>query len=126
MIFGTTNSDLEAMVSIDVQDSTGDFHAFQCVVDTGYDGFVALPADAIQRLGLVSRGHRRTILVNGAAVFMPVYLGAVTWHGQPMEVSVLQTEQEFLVGMALIEGSTLAIQVWDGGEVLIEGRPMNP
>jgi hypothetical protein len=53
---------------------------------------------------------------------MPVYLAVVDWRGELLEVTVLQTEQELLVGMAFLETSTLTVQVWDGGEVLIESR----
>ncbi len=70
-------------------------------MDTGFDGFIALPVDTIQELGLVRRGNRRTVLINAEA-FMPVYLGVVGWHEEQVEVSVLQTEQEYLVGMALL------------------------
>ena len=101
MIAGRVNSDLEAIIRIGVHDSQGDLHTFECVMDTGFDGFIALPVDTIQELGLVRRGNRRTVLINAEA-FMPVYLGVVGWHEEQVEVSVLQTEQEYLVGMALL------------------------
>ena len=122
MITGRVNSNLEAIIRIGVQDSRDDYHTFDCVIDTGFDGFIALPDDIIQELGLVRRGNRRIILVNDTEASMPVYLGMVAWHGEPVEVSVLGTEQEFLVGAALLENNTLTVQVWNGGDVLIEQR----
>ena len=122
MIVGRVNNDLEAIVGIVLQDSSNDFHTFQCVLDTEYDGFLALPVNVIEQLGLVPRGHRIATLVNSNEVSMPVYLATVDWHGEQLEVSVLQTEHEFLVGAALLENCTVTIQVWDGGEVLIEER----
>ena len=122
MIAGRVNSDLEAIVRIGVEDNRGYYRTFDCVVDTGFDGFIALPADTIQDLGLVQRGNRRVVLINDTVALMPFYLGAVAWQGELLEVSVLQTEWEFLIGTALIENNTVTLEVWDGGEVLIEER----
>ena len=119
---GRVNGDLEAIVQVSMEDNRGNYHAFDCVVDTGFDGFVALPADTIQELGLISRGRRQTGLVNDSEAMLPVYLAIVDWRGEFSEVSVLQTEQDFLVGMALLENSTLTIQVWDGGSVTVDPR----
>lgn len=126
MITGRVNGDLEALVQISVEDNRGNYRAFECVLDTGSDGFVAVPADIIQELGLISRGSRRTGLVNDTEAMIPVYLAVVAWRGELSEVSVLQTEQDFLVGMALLENSTLIVEVWDGGNVLIEPRQERP
>ena len=122
MIAGRVNSNLEAIIRISVEDNRGNYHTFDCVVDTGFDGFIALPADTIQELGLVPRGNRRIVLIDDTEVLMPVYLGAVAWQGELLEVSFLQTEWEFLIGTSLIENNTVTIQAWDGGEVLIEER----
>ena len=51
-----------------------------------------------------------------------MYDGIVYWHGQPVAVTVLETQRESVIGMALLENSTLTVQVWDGGEVRIEPR----
>ena len=64
MIAGKVNSDLEAIIRISVEDNQVNYHIYDCVVDTGFDGFIALPADTIQELRLVPRGNRRIILIN--------------------------------------------------------------
>ena len=61
-------------------------------------------------------------LANGAHVSMTRYNTRVSWQGQLIEVDVLQTDAESAIGMALLENSTLTVQIWDGGEVLIEER----
>lgn len=122
MIAGQVNGDLEAVIEIHVQDYQDNIHTFQCVLDTGFDGFLSLPADVIQRLGLAGRGHRETTLSDDTVIFLPVYLGIVVWQGEMLEIYVLEGGQEFLVGTALLENSTLTVQVWDGGDVLIEPR----
>ncbi len=122
MLSGRINSDLEALIEISVEDSQGNFHLIWCVLDTGFTGFLALPVSIIRFLELAPRGSRQTTLLSGTVLHLPVYLAAVDWQGESVEVSVLQTEQESLVGMALLENSTLTVQVWDGGTVTIEPR----
>lgn len=122
MIVGSVNRYLEAVVEVAVQDDKGEFHGFRCVLDTGFDGFIALPAQVIQRLGLVRSEVRRTLLVDAVEIFLPLYWGTVNWCEEFLEVPVLGTEQEFLVGAALLENSTLTVQVWNGGDILVELR----
>jgi hypothetical protein len=81
-----------------------------------------LTAPDIQGLGLIPRGSRTIHLVDDIETSLPVYLGTVTWHDQQLEISILETEGQPLIGMALLENNTLTIQVWDGGEVRIEPR----
>ena len=122
MIYGRINSDLEAIAEVRVQDHQGNFQEFQCVLDTGFDGFLMLTAPDIQRLGLIPRGNRTIHLVDDFDTSLPVYLGTVVWHDKQFEISILETRRQPLLGMALLENSTLTIEVWDGGEVLIEPR----
>ena len=65
MIRGKTNSNLEATVVVGFQDPQGGFQSFECILDTGYDGEMALPTEAIQRLGLTPSGNRIITQVDG-------------------------------------------------------------
>jgi hypothetical protein len=53
---------------------------------------------------------------------MTRYSTLINWHDQLVEAEALQTDHESVIGMALLEDSTLTIEVWDGGEVRIEPR----
>jgi clan AA aspartic protease len=123
MMTGRVSWQLEAIVNVEIQDAEGYFHTLQCTLDTGFDGDIALPSGAIERLGLVTADIIRVTLANGTRVSMPRYSAKVSWHGQLVEVEVLQTEGESAIGMSLLENSIVKLQVWDGGEVLIEERP---
>ncbi len=122
MINGRINWLLEATVYVEIQDAAGGLHRFECILDTGFDGDIALPLAAIRRLGLVLSGRRFTILGNGDGVFMYTYVGTALWHGGQTQVTVLQTAGESAIGMSLLENNTITMQVWDGGDVLIEER----
>ena len=122
MMTGRVNWRIEATVQVGVQDETGILCYFECVLDTGYDGDIALPSAMIRRLGLVSVGYQDSALANSDIVPLPVYRGIASWHGRLVAVEVVETPRESVIGMALLENSTLTIQAWDGGEVFIEER----
>ena len=114
MMTGRVNWRIEATVQVGVQDETGILRYFECVLDTGYDGDIALSSAVIRRLGLVSVGYQDSALANGDIVPLPVYRGIASWHGRFVAVEVVETPRESVIGMALLENSTLTIQAWDG------------
>ena len=119
---GRVNWQLEATVSVEIQDVEGYFHSFMCTLDTGFDGEIALPSRAIERLGLIPADVLTVTLANNAHALMPRYSARVNWHEQLIEAEVLQTNGQSAIGMAILENSTLTVQVWDGGDVLVEPR----
>ena len=122
MIAGTVTWLREAIVEIAIQGSESDSHSIQCVVDTGFNGDIALPNHVIEQLDLDPSDNLLVILGNGDQVFMQVHNAVVSWHDRLINVEVLETDRESAIGMALLENSTLTVQIWDGGEVLIEER----
>ena len=122
MTTGRVNWFLEAIVRVEIQDAEGYFHSIHCILDTGYDGDILLSSNIIERLKLVPDNNRPVILADGARISMEAYDATVSWGDQLIDVTVLETAGESLIGMALLENSTLTVQVWDGGEVLIEPR----
>jgi predicted aspartyl protease len=68
-------------------------------------------------------GNRRATLGNGNAVVLDAYFGEVSWHGQAQEMLVLEADGGPLVGMSLLYGNRLVIEVLEEGEVTIEPLP---
>ncbi len=64
-------------------------------------------------------GNRRATLGDGSIVVLDLYLATVLWSQQEREVLVLQAEGGPLVGMSLLRGSLLTIEVEPGGDVVI-------
>lgn len=54
------------------------------------------------------------------AAMASYYAGTALWHGRRRALQVLETDDESLVGMSLLEGSDITIQARAGGSVLIE------
>ena len=121
MMNGYVNRDLEPMVAIEIEDREGTFQSFEAILDTGFNGEIALPPRTIQRLGLADRGRALNWTVaTGEEVEAREFTGVVSWHGQSRRVIVLETGGEPLVGTSLLSGSRLSIDMRTGGEVLIE------
>ena len=121
MMRGYVNRDLEPVVTIEIEGSEGAFQSFEAVLDTGFNGEIALPSRTIQRLGLVYRTQvREWVLATGDETPLAEYDGVVSWHGQRRRVAVVATGGEPLLGTSLLLGSRISIDMRTGGEVLIE------
>lgn len=84
---------------------------------------MTLPRKMAGALGLDLQGTALAILADGSESIHPVGEAFVWWHGQVRLISVSVMESAPLLGMALLHGSELALQVVEGGEVIV--REMN-
>ena len=112
----------EAIISVDIVGSDWGFRSLEVVVDTGYTGWVSLPAATIRELGLQYAMTRPTILADGQAVATSTYAARMLWHGQPLDVWVQEMNNSPTIGTDLLHQCHLAIDLWDGGAVVIEER----
>ena len=83
-----------------------------------------LPADAIERLGLMPDGPRDALLANGDPITLNGWRGTVLWQGRRSSILVLQADGEPLLGMRLLYGHRVSVDVLEGGEVTIDEIPM--
>ncbi len=123
MITGRVSESLDLLVPIEVSDRNGVFLPLEIVLDTGFNGDLALPREVIQNLGLTYRGQTSWTIATGEEATMSNYDGVVLWHGQPRDVVVIETASESLIGMALLVGSRITVDARICGEVLIEEDP---
>lgn len=112
----------EAIIELQVV-GTGQPQQIEAVIDTGYNGYLTLPSHLVRTLQLPFAGHRRGTLADGSITRLDVYLATVVWHGQQKGVLISQAAGTALVGMSLLEGSRLTMDVEDRGNVTIEERP---
>ena len=59
-------------------------------------------------------------LAVGQTVKSKFYEVTVVWDGEYRTAYVMESATESLLGINLIQGSTLTIQMWVGGDVVIE------
>lgn len=119
MIIGKITENREAVIELEVigpdwQDE------IEVSIDTGFDGYLTLPLYLINRLGLRQAGYRQAILGDGKKVVFSLYRVRIIWHGQVREVPVLQADGGPLIGMALLNGSRVIMNVVKDGQVKIE------
>ena len=111
---------LEPRLVVSIMDAGGELRQFEVVLDTGFTGWLMLPEADINRLGLVIEGRHQGILASGNEEEFEYYETSVSWHGRLHEVEVFQSIDQPLLGMELLEGSRVAVDAWDGGDVIIE------
>jgi len=120
MITGTVNADYEAIIRLFVQGPAGPAHEIDAVIDTGFNGFLTLPPALVTTLGLIRRSRGRVLLANGSEELFDIYGVTVLWDGQQRYVEADAVDTMPLVGMSLLDGHDLHIQVADGGQVVIQ------
>ena len=123
MITGTVTPDREATIRLAVADSDKRLHEVEAVIDTGFNGFLTLPTDTVSALKLPLVGNRRATLGDGSTVVLDLYLATLAWNQQEREVLVMQAEGGPLVGMSLLYGYRVILDVGDGGAVIIDALP---
>ena len=111
---------LAPRIPVVVSGSNGISQTAIATVDTGFTGWLTLPLDIIRRLNLTRYGQRTAIQADGTVGIFEVYGAQVSWHEDLRPTLVHQTAGEPLVGMALLQGNRLRVDVREGGAVLIE------
>ena len=91
----------------------------EAVIDTGFSGEIALPQRLFDQLGLKSRGSKEIFVADGRSSNVVYSILEIEWQGEYRRVEVISTETFPLIGMALLRGSRLCMDVEDAGEVEI-------
>ena len=117
---GTVTARSEAVVPLQVRAAGGKPALVQAVVDTGFTDFLALSHRRIAELALPFRGSLLLTLADGSAARFSTYRAVVEWHDHPRPVTVVGIQAGALLGMGLLHGSRLTMDVLDDGPVRIE------
>jgi clan AA aspartic protease len=123
MIPGVVNDTLEATVRLRVRGPGGLEQDIEAVIDTGFNGFLTVSPALVLRLGLLRIGRSRVRLANGQEELLDLYEIEVVWDGQWRTVETEAAETDALVGMSLVYGYSVYVEVVEGGRVVIEPLP---
>ena len=113
----------EPLIRLTIRGFGGCEREIEAVVDTGSTGWLTLPSTAIAALNLRWRTFGRGILADGSASIFDVYQAKVVWDGRVRPVFVDEFDATPLVGMALLRGWELKVQVRARGKVTIKRLP---
>jgi clan AA aspartic protease len=122
MITGVVKS-AEARIRLKVKGTRGREQEVEAVIDTGFTASLSLPPALVAALGLRWQSFDRGILADGSESLFDVYVGNVVWDGAERRVLVDEAETDPLVGMALLSGYELKMQVRSRGKVTIKRLP---
>ena len=122
MIKGKITAYQEAVIKLEVGGLNSSVK-IEAVIDTGFTGYLTLPSALINRLNLQQVGEQLAILGDENRVVLKRYVAKVLWHGAEHNVSVLQAEGGPLIGMSLLYGSRLILDVVTDGNVTIDALP---
>ena len=120
MIEGAVNAAFQPIITLPLLGPDGQSREIEAVVDTGYGGFLTLPTSVVTELGLVFRGADRATLADGSELTLPIYNVTVMWDGVAKYIPAFAADNTPLLGMSLLEGHYLGVDVRDGGRVLIQ------
>ena len=123
MITGVVTVAREAVISLTVRGPNGQEQEIEAVIDTGFDGSLTLPSELIAALGLPWRRRGRALLADGNESVFEIYEATVIWDGTARRVSVDEVDVMPLVGMALLYGYELTVQIVEGGRVVLKPLP---
>ena len=123
MIQGVVNGRLEAVVRLRVRGPGGVESDVDVIVDSGCTAALTLPRVVVAALNLPRQSSGTAILADGTACQFDIYGAEVEWGGTWQFVLVSAVGNEPLLGMRLLSGYKLTVEVVPGGLVEIVPHP---
>lgn len=117
MISGLVNTEFEAVIQLSIRRDDGVIFTQDAIIDTGFNGWLSLSPGLITQLNLTWKRRGRAILGDGSECIFDVYEGDVIWDGALRTIPIDEADSDPLVGMSLMEGYQLTIQIFEGGQV---------
>ena len=119
MISGVIQSN-EARIIVTVIGPQGQEHEVHAVIDTGFSGVLTLPPSMIAKLGLTWQTIEIATLADGSECRFDVYEAQLIWDGIVYDTLVDEADTDPLIGMKLLKGFELKMQVRPRGKVTIK------
>ena len=123
MIAGRVNNRREAEVRIRVRGPSGVEVEVRAVVDTGFTSYLTLPPQTVAVLGLSVGSIGEAFLADGRRVEFDLFAAEVEWGEGWRAVVVSGVGDRPLLGMRLLTGHELRVEVRPGGAVEIIRLP---
>ena len=123
MIRGVVNARLQGIVTLQATGPSGRMREINAVIDTGFTDFLTLSHEIIDELDLDFAINVQAFLADGSEEILPMFNVTVTWDGEPRRVRAIATRGESLLGMAMLHGRRLVVEVVEGGQVAVQ--PLN-
>lgn len=116
----------ESRIRLMVRGSQRREQEIEAVIDTGYTEWLSLPLGLIAPLGLRWKTVGRAILADGSECMFDIYRGEVLWDGKVRRILIHEADADPRVGMKLLSGYELKMQIRPRGKVTIKRLPTGP
>jgi clan AA aspartic protease len=123
MISGYVNDDLEPIVPLTVEDVSGNRQLLEARIDSGFDGWLSLSPAILASLGVPVVDREDVLLGDGSVQSVVVHDTPILWDGGPLVVRTDAFDTPPTIGLALLEGYEIRIEVKRGGMVTITKLP---
>lgn len=117
---GIVDQNCEATIRLVIGNADSQRQVIDAVIDTGFTGFLTLPASVLASLNLQAYRREEGILGDGSTCIFDVYRGLVNWDGAFRQIDINASDTAPLVGMSLLYGYRVQFDAIEGGAVTIQ------
>lgn len=109
MLKGIVNLDDEPVVPIAIK-LTKTFRTARAIIDTGFNGFLSVPASVVQRANWTELGEEEYEIASGELMKAKVYEGTVQFDKKALTIPVTASHSgDILIGTKLLMDKLLSI-----------------
>ena len=119
MIEGRINDRYEPVVTISLTAPKGETREVDAVVNTGFNGFLVLPPELVEEMEMPFLHYSRSFLADDREMTLQTHQATINWNGDARRVRAIASGSAALVGMQLLEGHRLEMDIRPGGTVQI-------
>jgi clan AA aspartic protease len=118
-VIAGTVADLQGRVEIVFRLSDQPDRTVECVLDTGFQGQLALPPATAAALGLSVSGRVWANLADDSDVPVSVFSAIILWDDQEVSVTVMAMGSRPLLGTELLQGFNLSADFEEDGQLAL-------
>jgi predicted aspartyl protease len=118
VIYGEFNDGFPR-VALELPDSSSGLRTTDFIVDSGFEGDLTLPAEVVVTLDAVYAGEYPFTLADFTFRSRPVYRVLLDWMGEERDVAIVAMDGNALLGVGLLRGNLVQMEMDEGGEVIV-------
>ncbi|PSQ80585.1 MAG: hypothetical protein BRD40_04295 [Bacteroidetes bacterium QS_1_65_9] len=122
MIVGKVSMDGEALVRVQIRRRGAQAQDVEAILDTGFNGSLALPYDQIQEMDLPRAGRAKFVAASGQVHVVGRYEASVRFGGKHKDIEVVEAAEP-LLGTKMLRGYEVCINYAEDGHIEIEAVP---
>lgn len=107
------------MIALTIMGLENSRKSSECIIDTGFTDFLTIPPAWVEELGLERVDCVECELADGSTSILETFELSVKWDDTQRQILAIAADGGPLVGMAMMKGYRLTIDVRPGGEVLL-------